>query len=78
MAERIINRNPELFGPGPVKRIPKGVFTMYSRMPPVQGFTMAAGHAVVLGLIGSFAFKWTIGDPQIREIEEYYKENPPR
>ena len=78
MAERIINRNPYLYGPGPVKRVPKGMFTMYSRMPPVQGFAMAAAHAVALGLVGSCIFKYTIGDPQIRQIEEYYKENPPR
>ena len=75
MGERIINRNPFLYGPGPVKRAPKGFMTMYSRMPPVQGFAMAAGHAVVLGLIGSFTFKFMVGDPQIRAIEEYYKEN---
>lgn len=75
MGERIINRNPYLYGPGPVKRVPKGMFTFYSRMPPIQGFALAAGHAVVLGLIGSFAFKFMIGDPQIRAIEEYYKEN---
>lgn len=75
MGERIINRNPMLFGPGPVKRVPKGVMSMYSRLPPVQGFALAAGHAVVLGLTGAFIFKFTIGDPQIRAIEEYYKEN---
>ena len=78
MVERIINRNPYLYGPGPVKRVPKGAMTFYSRMPPVRGFAMAAGHGVVLGLIGSFIFKFAIGDPQIRAIEEYYKENPPR
>jgi len=76
--ERIINRNPYLYGPGPVKRTPKGFMTMYSRMPPVQGFALAASHAVALGLAASFIFKYTIGDPQIRAIEEYYKENPPR
>lgn len=75
MGERIINRNPYLYGPGPVKRVPKGFFTFYSRMPPVQGFSLAAAHAVFLGLVGSFTFKFMFGDPQIRAIEEYYKKN---
>ena len=73
--DRIINRNPYLFGPGPIKRVPKGPMTMYSRMTPVRGFGMAAAHGVVLGLVGGFIFKFAIGDPQIRAIEEYYKEN---
>jgi hypothetical protein len=77
--ERIINRNPYLYGPGPVRRIaPKGLVTMYSRMPPVRGFSLAAAHGVVLGLLGGFAFKIMVSDPQIKAIESYYKENPPR
>ena len=75
MGERIINRNPYLYGPGPVKRTPKGFMTFYSRMPPVQGFAMAAAHGVVLGLVGSFTFKFFVGDPTIASIEQYYKEN---
>lgn len=76
--ERLINRNPYLFGPGPVKRVPKGAFTSYGRLPPLQGFSMAALHGVALALTGSLLFKYTFGDPQIRAIEQYYEENPPR
>jgi hypothetical protein len=39
---------------------------------------MAALHGTVLALAGGFLFKFTIGDPQIKAIEDYYKENPPR
>lgn len=73
--ERIINRNPYLYGPGPVKRVPTGWLSIYHRLPPVQGFSLAAAHAVALGLAVSFTFKFMVGDPQIRAIEEYYKEN---
>lgn len=76
--ERIINRNPYLYGPGPVRRVPAGVLTFYGRMPPMQGFSMAAMHGVALALAGSFIFKFGFGDPQIKAIEDYYKENPPR
>jgi hypothetical protein len=76
--ERIINRNPYLFGPGPVRRVPKGFLTSYGRMPPVQGFTMAAVHGMIIALGGALIFKYGFGDPQIKAIEDYYKENPPR
>jgi hypothetical protein len=76
--ERIINRNPYLYGPGPVRRRPKGAMSYYGKLPPLQGFTMAAVHGVALAFAGSFAFKYFVGDEQIRGIESYYKENPPR
>jgi hypothetical protein len=50
----------------------------YGKLPPLQGFTMAAVHGVALAFCGSFAFKYFVGDPEIRGIESYYKENPPR
>lgn len=78
MVERIINKNPFLYGPGPVRRIPKGPFSFYGKAPPLQGFSMAAAHGVAIALAGSFFFKFFFGDPQIKAIEEYYKENPPR
>lgn len=78
VVERMINRNPYLYGPGPVKRIPSGVGSYYGRLPPLQGFSMAAAHGVVIALLGSFIFKYGFGDPQIKAIEDYYKENPPR
>jgi hypothetical protein len=55
---RIINRNPYLYGPGPVKRIPSGAGSYYGRLPPLHGFSMAAVHGVVIALVGSFIFKW--------------------
>jgi len=76
--ERIINRNPYLYGPGPVRRRPSGALSYYARMPAKQGFATAALHGIALALTGSFCFKFFVGDPQIRAIEEYYKENPPR
>ena len=78
MTDRIINKNPYLYGPGPVKRVPRGAFSMFGKAPPVQGFSMAAGVGVVLGLATSFGFKIMFGDPSIKTIEEYYKENPPK
>lgn len=77
-SDRIINKNPYLYGPGPVKRVAKGPMSMYGKMPPVRGFATAAAHGTVLALAGAFAFKIFFGDPQIKQIEEYYKENPPR
>jgi len=76
--ERLINRNPYLYGPGPVKRVPTGFLTQYGRMTPLRGFSMAALHGVAIALTGSFAFKFFFGDPQIKAIEDYYRENPPR
>jgi hypothetical protein len=76
--QRIVNRNPYLYGPGPVRRVPKGMLTSYGNMPPLQGFTMAVVHGGVLALAGCLVFKYGFGDPQIKAIENYYKENPPR
>ena len=76
--ERLINRNPYLYGPGPVRRVPKGFMTFYGRMPPLQGFSLAAAHGVAIAVAGAMGFKYFYGDPQIRAIEQYYEENPPR
>ena len=70
-----MNKDPRLYGPGPVRRVPN---KYYSKMPPLKGFSMCATHAIALGLIGGFFFKFTMGDPSTRTIEEYYKENPPK
>jgi hypothetical protein len=79
MTERIINRNPYLYGPGPVKRVPsRPFFGHFGRLPPLAGFTQAATFGVVLALSGSMFYKVVFGDPQIKAIEQYYKENPPR
>ena len=56
--ERIVNRNPYLFGPGPVRRVSKpGVMTSYGRMPPLQGFTMAAIHGMIFAVGGALGGK---------------------
>ena len=76
--ERIINKNPYLYGPGPVRRMPSGLGSYYGRLPALHGFSMAVIHGTVLALTGGFIFKYGFGDPQIKTIENYYKENPPR
>jgi hypothetical protein len=43
--ERIINRNPYLYGPGPVRRSPKA-HVVLGKLPPLRRFTMAAVHGV--------------------------------
>jgi hypothetical protein len=79
MAERIVNYNKRLFGPGPVARLPgSGLRGYYARMPPLQGFCMAAVHGTVMGFAVGGYYKYFMGDPDTRSIEEYYKENPPR
>lgn len=76
---KIINYNKYLFGPGPVRRAPKSGFgAYYANMPPVRGFSMAAFHGIVLSLAGGLGYKYFFGDPQIRSIEQYYIDNPPR
>ena len=79
MGERIVNYNKRLFGPGPVARVPgPGLQGYYARMPPLRGFTMCAIHGLALGFAGAFYFKFFMGDPDTKAIEQYYRENPPR
>ena len=73
--ERIINKDPRLYGPGPVRRIPN---KYYSAMPPLKGFATCATHAIAIGFAGALFFKFAMADPSTRAIEEYYKENPPK
>lgn len=75
-AERLINRNPELFGPGPLARRP--VEGTIGAMPPLKGLVTCASGGLAFGLAGGFAYKLLLGDPDTRKIEEYYRENPPR
>merc|ERR1711935_276726 len=75
-ASKIINYNKRLFGPGPVARIPKaGIEGYYARLPPLEGFTHAAVHGSVLGFLAGFAYKFTMGDPDTNDINDYYEEN---
>mmetsp|Transcript_9817 Transcript_9817/g.12964 ORF Transcript_9817/g.12964 Transcript_9817/m.12964 type:complete len:87 (+) Transcript_9817:93-353(+) len=77
-AGRIINKNPYLFGPGPVKRKPSGTTAWFANQDPVTGFSWAASVGVGIAFAGSMAYKVLILDPQINAIETYYKENPPK
>jgi hypothetical protein len=78
-AERIVNYNKRLFGPGPVARLPgPGIRGYYARMPPLQGFCYAATHGVLMGFAAAFFFKYTMSDPDTKAIKKYYEENPPR
>ena len=79
MAERLVNYNKRLFGPGPVARMPaSGIRGYYARMPPLQGFCMAAAHGTALGLVVGFYYKFGMGNPDTASIKKYYEENPPR
>ena len=79
MSERLINYNKRLYGPGPLARNPaSGMRGYYARMPPLQGFYVAAAHGLILGFGVAFGFKFACGDPDTKAIAEYYEENPPR
>ena len=78
-AERLINYNKRLYGPGPLARVPSSGFGgYYARMPPLQGFVMCAVHGTVMGFGVAMYYKFFIGDPDTRAITQYYEENPPR
>lgn len=72
--ERLINRNPYLYGPGPVARHATGI----GAMDPLKGLVTCAAQGLAVALTGSFLYKFFIGDPGIQKIDDYYKENPPR
>ena len=75
MAERLINRNPELFGPGPLARRNEGGI---GAMEPLKGLTTCALQGLGFALTGGLIWKFTVGDPGTQMVEDYYKENPPR
>eukprot|EP00578_Thalassiosira_sp_NH16_P020401 CAMPEP_0181093438 /NCGR_PEP_ID=MMETSP1071-20121207/9447_1 /TAXON_ID=35127 /ORGANISM="Thalassiosira sp., Strain NH16" /LENGTH=84 /DNA_ID=CAMNT_0023175675 /DNA_START=367 /DNA_END=621 /DNA_ORIENTATION=+ len=74
-AAKLVNRNPYLFGPGPVARRPDGGI---GAMPPLKGLVTCAMQGLSFGLVGGLIYKFGIGDPGVQMIEDYYKENPPR
>ena len=79
MAERLINYNKRLYGPGPVARVPaSGIQGYYARMPPLRGFVMCAVHGVVMGAVIGAYYKYGMAAPETRVVEAYYKENPPK
>lgn len=72
--DRIVNKNPYLFGPGPVRRMPTGL----GAKPPLQAFKICAFQALGVALVGGFAYNILLGNPMIKRIEKYYEENPVR
>lgn len=72
--DRLVNRNPKLFGPGPLARRPAGL----GAKPPLQGLVICAAQALVFGIAGGLVYSSFFGYPRLRMIEQYYKENPPR
>lgn len=78
-SDRIINYNKRMYGPGPLARVPaSGIRGYYARMPPLQGFSMAATHGVLMGLAVAGYYKFFMADVDTKKIETYYRENPPR
>lgn len=66
------NRNPKLYGPGPVFRAGKGP----AAGPPLQSLIKVAVQGCALGFVAAMAYKVTIKDPTQRDVEEYYKKHP--
>lgn len=72
--ERIVNKNPRLFGPGPLARRPSGL----GARPPLQGLVICAAQGLAFALAGGLFYNSYYGNPGLKAIEDYYKENPPR
>ena len=70
----IINRNYQLYGPGPLARRMGGI----ASRPPLQSLVITACQGLVIGLGAAFAWKFGFGDPETKAFEDYYKANPPR
>lgn len=73
--DRPINKNPFLYGPGPLGRRPT---TGIGARPPLQGLVICAAQGLAFAMAGGFVYKFSLGDPGIKAVEDYYKENPPR
>eukprot|EP00591_Stephanopyxis_turris_P013418 CAMPEP_0195506594 /NCGR_PEP_ID=MMETSP0794_2-20130614/173_1 /TAXON_ID=515487 /ORGANISM="Stephanopyxis turris, Strain CCMP 815" /LENGTH=63 /DNA_ID=CAMNT_0040632951 /DNA_START=617 /DNA_END=808 /DNA_ORIENTATION=- len=61
-----------LYGPGPFIRVGRGP----AAGPPLRSLVTVAMQGVGLGLVGAFGWKWTFADPMMRDIDNFYKENP--
>merc|ERR1711862_297235 len=64
------NRNPYLYGPGPVNRLGK----KFARMPPLQGLVRCIAEATVIGCIGGYVWYVTVKEPWERGVKEYYED----
>lgn len=72
--DRIVNKNPFLYGPGPVSRPPRGL----GAKPPLAAFKICAFQALGVAFVGGFAYNFLIGNDTIKKIEKYYEEHPVR
>lgn len=75
-AERLINRNPHLYGPGPLARRPAE--GSIGAMDPLKGLVVCASQGLAVAVAGGLAYNVFIGNPSLKKVEDYYKENPPR
>jgi hypothetical protein len=71
----VVNRNPLLYGPGPLARKHAGGI---GAGPPLRGLIICASQGIAFGLAGGLFYNVFIGNPGIKAIEDYYKENPTR
>jgi hypothetical protein len=69
-----INRNYQLYGPGPLARRMGGL----AARPPVYSLVVTALQGIAIGLGSAIAWKVAVLDPETKVFEDYYKENPPR
>ena len=72
---RLINKNKWLYGPGPLGRRPTSGI---AAMPPLRGLVTCAMQGGVVSLVGGFAYLILVGNPGMKQVEDYYKENPTR
>ena len=47
-------------------------------MPPLRGLVVCASQGLAVGLAGGLVYNVVWGNPGIKKVEDYYKENPPR
>lgn len=71
---RVINQNKYLFGPGPLARKPTGL----GARPPLQGLVVCALQGLAFALAGGIGYNVFYGNPSMKTIEDYYKQNPSR
>jgi hypothetical protein len=67
--ERIVNRNPSLYGPGPVARRMGGL----GSRKPLHSLVAIASQGIVLSISLAFAWKYTFGVKEIKVFEDYYQ-----
>jgi hypothetical protein len=69
----IINRNIHLYGPGPSARRMAGL----ASAPPLRSLVIIASQGFAISIALGVAWKYTLGNNDIKIFEDYYKANPP-